>query len=103
VEWGSRFSFFALKPVKLHWEGIPIREIKKFSLVSDDNAQEIIFNLTRISNDGFYIYESNTVMPPGKKTEYRLWAEKKMIISASPQDSRKLAFRNVNAQAAFTD
>jgi hypothetical protein len=101
AEWGSRNEFFALGPVKLRWTGRPIREIKQIVLVCEDSGENVALQLVNVLPDGRYQYESDTVMPSDQKRTYALMADAKHVIPASPQDSRKLAFRDVSTEVVF--
>ena len=105
VEWKGEVQYFASRPAKLIWRGIPIRKIESFQLVDKDNPASVItLHLNQVLPDGRFEYQSKTVTPTMKVRTFIVTPESlNHLLPASNIDKRILAFYKVETEVINDD
>ena len=105
VEWEGEVQYFASRPAKLIWRGIPIRKMESFQLINRDNpASAITLHLNKILPDGGFEYQSKTIAPTKKARTFIVTPESlNHLLPASKTDKRMLAFHKVETEVVKYD
>jgi hypothetical protein len=105
VEWQGEVQYFASRPAKLIWRGIPIRKMDSFKLVDKDNpASAITLHLNEVLPDGRFEYQSKKIVPTKKLRTFIVTPESSNhLLAASMMDKRMLAFHKVETEVAKYD
>jgi 4-amino-4-deoxy-L-arabinose transferase-like glycosyltransferase len=105
VEWKGEVQYFASRPAKLIWRGIPIRKMDSFQLVDRDNpASSITMQRNQAIPDGGYEYQSKTILPTKKLRTFIVTPESpNHLLPASNIDKRMLAFYRVETKVIIND
>ena len=105
VEWKGEVQYFASRPAKLIWRGIPIRKIESFQLINMDNpVSAITLSLKQVLPDGRFEYQSEMVPPMKKSQTFIVTPESSdHLLPASNMDKRMLAFHKVEAEVIKYD
>jgi 4-amino-4-deoxy-L-arabinose transferase-like glycosyltransferase len=105
VEWKGEVQYFASRPAKLIWRGVPIRKMNSFQLVDKDNpASSITLNLKQVLLDGRFEYQSKKMALTRKLRTFIVTPESpNHHLPASKIDKRSLAFHEVETEVIKYD
>ena len=97
VKWEGEVQYFASRPAKLIWRGVPIRKMASFQFVDKDNPDSsITLQLKEVLPDGRFEYQSKKITPIQKLRTFIVTPESTtQLLPASTTDHRMLAFHNV--------
>ncbi len=105
IKWKGEVQYFASRPAKLIWRGIPIRKMESFKLIDRDNlASAITLHLNEVLPDGRFEYQSKKIAPTKKLQTFIVTPESSNhLLPASKMDKRILAFRKVETKVVNDD